>query len=95
MIESKNDGTFHFYLIDTNRVRTKDRIRLLKRIKNLIRLGVPRQAQAFFLAQYLEARRVKRHLWWWYRMNKGAFSWYIGVKKKLRLRQLTRKLRIQ
>ena len=95
LVKREHDETFCFYMIDTNRIRVKKRIDLFKRTKNLIRLGVPSQSQSFFLAQYLEGSRVRRHLWWWYRMNKGTFSWYTGLKKKLRLRQLTRKLRIQ
>ncbi len=95
LVKKENDETFCFYMIDTNRIRVKKRISHLKRTKNLIRLGIPPQSQPFFLAQYLEGSKVRRHLWWWYRMNKGTFSWYIELKKKLRLRQLARKLRIQ
>lgn len=95
LVRRERNEIFTFSLIDTNRIRIKNRIRLSQRIKNLIRLGIPPQVQSFFLAQYLEGPRIKKHLWWWYRMNKGTFSWYIGLKKKLKLRQLTRKLRIQ
>ncbi len=95
LVKRERDEAFCFYLIDTNRIRVKKRINLLKRTKNLIRLGIPSQSQPLFLAQYLEGSTVRRHLWWWYRMNKGTFSWYIELKKKLKLRQLTRKLRIQ
>ncbi len=82
-------------MIDTNRIRVKKRISIWQRIKNLIRLGIPAQAQPMFLSQYLESPEIHRHLWWWYRLNKIVFSGYIELKKKLRLRQLVRKLRIQ
>lgn len=95
LVKRENDETYFFYMIDTNRIKVKDRIGLLKRIKNLIRLGVPAQIQSIFLIQYLEAPKMRRHLWWWYRMNKRTFSWYIELKKKLKLKQLIQKLRIQ
>lgn len=95
LVKKDKSGEFRFYLIDTNRIRIKRRIGLLKAVKNLIRLGVPFEFQRFFLEQYLGTTRVKRFLWFWYRINKLIYSHYIEVKKKLRLRQLAQKLKIQ
>lgn len=95
LVKMVNNETYCFYMIDTNRIKVKNRIGLFQRIKNLIRLGVPAQAQSIFLTQYLENPRIKRYLWGWYRVNKKTFSWYIGLKRKLRLRQLAQKLRVQ
>ncbi len=95
LVKRENHKEFYFHMIDTNRIRVKKRISIWQRIKNLIRLGIPAQAQPMFLSQYLESPEIHRHLWWWYRLNKIVFSGYIELKKKLRLRQLVRKLRIQ
>lgn len=95
LVERKNEQRYRFYLIDTNRIRIKRSIRLLQRIKNLIRLGIPDDAQFYFLSQYLGTSRVRRFLWLWYKMNKQTYSSYMEWKKKLRLRQITRKLKIQ
>ncbi len=95
LVKKAESGEFEFYLLDTNRVRIKGRIKLLKRIKNLIRLGVPRIYQRFFLGQYLGKERVSVFLWLWYRFNKWAYTGYVELKKKLKLRQLARKLKIQ
>jgi len=95
LVEKKNENKHTFYLVDTNRVRIKRRINLLQRIKNLIRLGIPADAQSYFLSQYLGTPRVIKPLWLWYKMNKLTYSAYVELKKKLRLRQLSQKLRIQ
>lgn len=95
LVEKKNENKHNFYLIDTNRIRIKRRINLLQRIKNLIRLGIPDDAQSIFLSQYLGAPRVKKPFWLWYKTNKRTYSAYVALKKKLRLRQLSQKLRIQ
>lgn len=95
LVREGQSGEFRFFLIDTNRIRIKKRLGLLKRIKNLIRLGVPAEHQRFFLEQYLGKSPVKRFLWFWYRMNKMAYSCYVELKKKLKLRKLSRKLKIQ
>jgi serine/threonine protein kinase len=95
LVKEAESGEFRFYLIDTNRVRIKGRIKRLKGIKNLIRLGVPRIYQRFFLGQYLGKQRVNVFLLSWYRFSKWAYTGYVELKKKLRLRQLARKLKIQ
>lgn len=95
LVKKNHQKNYQFFLIDTNRVRVIRRISLLRRVKNLVRLGIPPQAQRRFLSQYLGSRGHKKFLWLWYRLNKRIYSWYIDMKKKLRLRQLARKLRIQ
>lgn len=95
LVRRDERGEYRFYLIDTNRVRVKRRISLLSRVKNLIRLGIPPQAQRFFLSQYLEEDMGSTRIWFWYRLHKLSYSWYIELKKRLRVRQLARKLRIQ
>jgi serine/threonine protein kinase len=88
-------GRAVFYLIDTNRIRLKKKIGPLRGIKNLIRLGIPQDHQSFFLDEYLRGRNFRRFGFFWYKINKGSFTRYIGVKKTLRLRKLARKLKIQ
>ena len=95
LVRKEDDGRFTFYLIDTNRIRIKRHIGLLKGIKNLIRLGIPPDSQRFFLEQYLSPKKLKKPFWFWYNTNKMVYSWYIKFKKKLRLKQLARKLKIQ
>ena len=95
LVQENKPGGYRYYLIDTNRIRFKRRMGLLRRIRNLIRLGVPREKQRFFLEQYFGKNKIKGFFWFWYRMNKGAYANYIGLKKKLRLRQLVRKFKIQ
>ena len=95
LVKREGSGEFGFFLIDTNRVRIKDRIGRLRGIKNLIRLGVPSEHQPYFLEQYLGEVRLTGGVWFWYRLNKGIYSGYVGLKKKLRLKQISRKLKIQ
>jgi serine/threonine protein kinase len=95
LVKKEESGEYRFYLIDTNRVRIKQRIKPLKRIKNLIRLGVPPKHQRYFLDQYSGKGRAKRFHWFWYRFNKKVYANYVELKKKLRLKQLARKLKIQ
>jgi serine/threonine protein kinase len=95
LVKKDKPGEFRFYLLDTNRIRFKKRIGLLSRVKNLIRLGVPLDFQLFFLQHYLGTTSMKRFLWFWYRINKSLYTHFVELKKKLRLRQLARKLRIQ
>ena len=95
LVKKDKSEEFRFYLIDTNRIRIKRRISPLNRIKNLIRLGVPPGHQRYFLEQYLGEDRVKRFPWFWYRFNKMVYSNTIKLKKKLRLKQLARKFKIQ
>lgn len=95
LVRMENDRKFRFYFIDTNRIRFPNKLSLLRRIKNLIRLGIPPHFQHFFLEQYLGSSRFSRFLWFWYRANKIIYTWFIALKRKLRLRQLAQKLKIQ
>jgi serine/threonine protein kinase len=95
LVKEEKPGEFRFYLIDTNRIRVKKRISLLSGIKSLVRLGVPLDFQRFFLQHYLGATHVKRLHWFWYRINKSLYIKFVELKKKLRLRQLAQKLKIQ
>ena len=95
LVRKEEDGRFRFYLIDTNRIRIKRQIGLLRSIKNLIRLGIPPDSQRFFLEQYLSPKQLKKYFWLWYKTNKMVYSSYIEFKKKLRLKQLIRRLKIQ
>lgn len=84
-----------FYLLDTNRVRLREKLGGFRRSKNLIRLGVPPAYQKYFLRRYFGEKPLRRAHWFWYKMNKAVYAGYIGLKKKLRLRQIARFLRIQ
>jgi serine/threonine protein kinase len=95
LVRRKESGELIFYLLDTNRISVKRRIGLPGRIKNLIRLGVPRELQRFFLEQCLQTSRVKKFHWFWYRINKLAYTQFVELKRRLRLRKLSRKLKIQ
>ena len=95
LVSKEKEGEFRFYLIDTNRVKLKKRIGLLKRLKNLIRLGVPGEFQRYFLEQYLGTTRVGIFFWFRFKINKVTYTYYVKLKKKLRLRQLAQKLKIQ
>jgi len=93
-VRDKNRGPF-FYLIDTNRIRARARLGKLRRIKNLIRLGIPEGLQSFFLEIYMGDHSVSRGSWFWYRFNKKTFERYLRLKKILRVKKLAEILRIQ
>ena len=93
LVKKDEKGKTRFYFLDTNRIRFPRRINLLRRVKNLIRLGVPSSYQSFFLKQYLGENRL--FLWFWYRINKIIYTSYVAFKRKLKLRQLAQKLKIQ
>ena len=93
LVKEDEKGKSRFYFLDTNRIRFPRKINLLRRVKNLIRLGVPAPYQSFFLKQYLGENH--RFLWFWYRINKIIYTSYVAFKRKLRLRQLAQKLKIQ
>jgi len=95
LVRKSESNKFAFNLIDTNRIRVKKRIGLLQCIKNLVRLGVPDCYQRFFLENYLGVPHVKRVIWFWYKINKNSYTWFIEFKKALRLKQLARKIKIQ
>jgi serine/threonine protein kinase len=95
LLERQSGGLVRFFLLDTNRIRTKKRVGSLRGIKSLIRLGIPPDLQRFFLEEYLFQSPVKRIHWFWYQVNKSCFTGYIRLKKFLRLKKLAQMLKIQ
>ncbi len=95
LVRKDSAGGVNFYLLDTNRVRLRRKIGRFLGLKNLIRLGIPAPLQRFFLEAYFRPRQLEKKDWLWYKMNKSIFTGYIALKKKLRLRQIARRLRIQ
>lgn len=97
LVEKAENGAMKFYLIDTTRVRLCRQLGRFRRIKNLIRLGIPASLQSFFLSEYfrLAGWQDSAALRLWYRINKMAFHNYIALKRKLGLRKIARRLKIQ
>ena len=95
LVKKDASGRTLFYLLDTNRIRIHKKVGGFRRSKNLIRLGVPPAFQKFFLRGYFRERPLRKAHWFWYKINKAVFTGYVGLKKKLRLRQIARFLRIQ
>lgn len=92
---NEDEEGYAFYLIDTNRIREKKRVRALRQAKSLVRLGIPRDFQKYFLEQHFKTDKLSSFIWFWYRFNKLGFTWIIELKKKLRLKQIAQKLKIQ
>jgi hypothetical protein len=88
-------GGTTFYVLDTNRVRVKKRIGLLRAAGNLVRLGIPRPAQRSFLSYYWPDRPVPRLFAAWYRLRKKWYAGMVSFRKRLGLRKLARKLGLQ
>jgi len=88
---------FRFAFLDTNRVRRRARLGGTARARNLVRLGVPPSLRGFFLERYALAagRPLRPGFVFFYRLAKGAFAAWIGIKKSLKLKALARRLKIQ
>ena len=95
LVKKDDMGCPLFNLLDTNRIRIRKKLGGFRRSKNLIRLGVPPAFQGYFLKRYFGEKPLWKWHWSWYRINKVVFAGYLGFKKKLRLRQIARFLRIQ
>lgn len=95
LVEQNQPGRFVFCILDTNRIRARKRLNILQKIKNLIRLGVPPASQRSFVADYLGCPTAPPGLWAWYRLNKRTFSGYLALKKRLRLRKIAERLKLQ
>jgi serine/threonine protein kinase len=95
LVREEGPLSYHFLLLDTNRIRIKKKVGRIRGIKNLIRLGVPDRYQRMFLAAYLEPLPLARWPWLWYRGSKSLFSGYMTFKSKLRIREIIHRLRIQ
>ena len=95
LVKRAGGGDWRFFLVDTNRIRVRRGIGRRVRVRNLVRLGVPAGRQREFVGLYLGAG-ARAGLWFsYYRARKGAYAGAVALKKKLRLRSLARKLRIQ
>jgi tRNA A-37 threonylcarbamoyl transferase component Bud32 len=95
LVERGPGEAFVFHFLDTNRVRRKRRLGASARAKNLIRLGVPESARREFLGFYAgeggpDPSFVRR-----YEKSKAAFERWLRFKKKARLRQWARRLKLQ
>jgi serine/threonine protein kinase len=95
LVKTNDSGQAVFFLLDTNRVRIRRKLRAFCRTRNLIRLGIPPGFQKYFLRSFFGEKPLPKAHWLWYRINKGVFAGYMGLKRKLRLRQIARFLRIQ
>ena len=86
-----------FVFLDTNRIRHRRRLNRFARARNLVRLGVPAPERAFFLERYAAAagRPLEPGFAFFYRFAKSSFAGWIALRKKLGLKALARKLRIQ
>jgi serine/threonine protein kinase len=85
LVRKEGRGKQTFFLIDTNRIRLIKGMGLLRRIKNLTRLGVPDSFQKGFLEEYTGSQELKKGVWFWYRLAKKTYTLHIGLKKRLRL----------
>jgi len=94
LVKRVGSGRFLFFLVDTNRIRLRNVLPRLMRVRNLIRLGVPDGFQDYFLDKYLGERRFPKTLKLWYKGNKALYSGYVSLKKKLGLKKLARRLKI-
>ena len=95
LVKKDSEGRFEFYMIDTNRIRSKKTVGSFSRVKNLIRLGIPSRFQRFFLNQFFEPKPIKKRYWLWYKLNKNVYTGFFAFKKRLRLKKLAQKLKIQ
>ena len=95
LVRGPHSGAGPFILVDTNRVRTRKRVRPAAGVRNLIRLGIPPHQRRLFLTTYLSPRARPGRLWLWYALNKAVFAGYTGLKTRLRIREIVRRLRIQ
>jgi serine/threonine protein kinase len=95
LVKQGPEGEAVFYLLDTNRIRVRRKISRPARAKNLIRLGVPSPLQKAFLKDYLAPGQLGTAFWLWYRMNKTVYTAYVAMKRKVRLRQIARRLGVQ
>ncbi len=95
LVKDAGRGGYAFYLLDTNRVRTRRRISGPARMKNLVRLGVPPDRREFFLGQYRASSALPKRSEAWYKIQKSLYAGRVSLKKRLRLKQAARRLGIQ
>jgi serine/threonine protein kinase len=94
LVRSDENGVFTFYITDTNRIRNR-KIIFFKGVKYLIRLGIPFEFQKYFLSKYSGEDFLQKRIWFWYRMNKSIYTHYVELKKRLRLKQISQRIKIQ
>jgi hypothetical protein len=95
LVERGSEGSYTLHFLDTNRVRCRRRLGGRARAKNLIRLGIPEGRRREFLSLYAggggpEPSFVRR-----YERSKAAFERWLRFKKRARLRQWARRLKLQ
>lgn len=95
LVKKTIEGPNRFFLLDTNRIRCKNKVGTLRGIKSLIRLGIPRNRQRAFLAHYVQHPSFGGWRWLWYRVNKISYTNLVAIKKTLGLRKIAQKLKIQ
>lgn len=95
ILVKRNGGGYELYLIDTNRIRIKKRVGTLRQVKSLVRIGIPRNFQKYFLKQHFKTDKLPAFIWFWYSFNKMRFFWIIEIKKKLHLKKISQRLKIQ
>lgn len=95
LVKGAEESHYGFYLADTNRIRYRRQTGLLRSVKSLIRLGIPPGYQRFFLREYLRPLRLNYGLWFWYKLNKYTFTGYIYLKRRLHLKKVAQRLKIQ
>lgn len=95
LVSAAPGGGFLFSLIDTNRIRVRRKIPAMRRMKNLIRLGIHPRYRDFFLKEYMGGRRPGLFAGLWYRCCKKAYARHVALKKALGLRKLAKRLGIQ
>ena len=95
LVRKSTDGSNQFLLLDTNRIRCKNKVGTLRGIKSLIRLGIPRDRQKAFLAHFGQWSGASGLPWVWYRLNKVSYKSYVAFKRALGLKKIAQKLKIQ
>jgi hypothetical protein len=90
-------GAPRFLFLDTNRVRVLRTVGPMTRARNLVRLGIPPALRHAFLERYAEARGrpLRKSFVFWYNVSKATFTAWARLKKTLRLRKISRTLKIQ
>lgn len=83
LVKKGKNGEAVFFMIDTNRVRIRKRLGRWQKIKTLVRLGIPRQYQRYFLESYTGPGGLKKGSWILYRLRKKTYMWHINFKKRI------------
>ncbi|MBN1272014.1 MAG: hypothetical protein JXB26_07045 [Candidatus Aminicenantes bacterium] len=95
ILVKEQNGVYRFMMVDTNRIRVRRRIGWFRKVRSIIRLGIPSALQPFFMELCLGNGRGKKLYWLVYKMCKAFYSGRIAIKKKLRLKKIVRKMKIQ